>query len=325
MRYTDTIDETHEFTAQKSGERLDKFLALNAVDQSRSFIRKLIDDDLVKVNDKNAKASCKLKEGDKVTLNIPELIEMSADPEDIPLDIIFEDKDIIVINKQPDFVVHPSPGHETGTLVNALLFHCKNLSGIGGELRPGIVHRLDRDTSGCMVCAKSDTAHKRLVEQFADRTTQKNYIAITNGVPREFEGKVDGYICRNPSDRKKMGLYTAGGKYSLTYYKVEESFEKFALVQCDIKTGRTHQIRVHLKSLGTPVLCDADYGRESSITENELLGKKKGGEVVLARQALHSYSLAFTHPITEEKLSFSAPLHADMQAAIKILRSKINV
>ena len=326
MRYTDTIDQTLDFTVEPkdAGTRIDKFLATNIADHSRSFLKKILDDeDFITVNHQNTKPSYKLKSADELHVKLPSLIEMSAEPENIPLKVIYEDTAIIVINKPAGLVVHPAPGHETGTLVNALLFHCKNLSGIGSDdFRPGIVHRLDRDTTGCIICAKTDQAHRDLAEQFASRTTRKTYLALTNGIPNPPVGKVEGYIARSQTDYKKMALYTAGGKYSLTYYKTLQNFGNIALVECDIKTGRTHQIRLHLKSLGSPVLCDRDYGRESEISAGELLNKKSDGNQILCRQALHAASLTIEHPQTGEVLNFQAKLPADMQETLNILSSE---
>ncbi len=323
MRYTNTTDKTLDFIidAKDAGTRIDKYLATVVKDHSRSFLKKILDDDdFITVNEKNTKPSYKLKPEDKLHVKLPTLIEMSAEAENIPLDIIYEDESIIVINKQADFVIHPAPGHETGTLVNALLYHCKELSGIGeDEFRPGIVHRLDRDTTGCVICAKTDIAHRELAEQFASRTTEKTYITLTSGVPDPTEGKIEGFIARSHSDYKRMALYTAGGKYSLTYYKTIKNYSKFALVECDIKTGRTHQIRLHMKSVGSPVLCDRDYGREAEISEGELQGKKKSNKIILNRQALHAASLTIDHPVTGKRMNFTSDLPYDMKQAIKIL------
>lgn len=316
MRYTDTINETYEFRADADGVRLDQFLVKKSETFSRSFLKKLIDDKLVTINGEPCKASRKLKNGDEIVLNIPELVELSAEPEDIKLEVLYEDSDIIVINKQPGFVVHPSAGHENGTLVNALLFHCNDLSGIGGELRPGIVHRLDRDTTGCIVCAKNDHAHQNLVEQFSARSTEKHYLAITHSTPHKPSGKVEGNIGRSSNDRKKMALMDNGGRYSLTFYEVRSANKNYSLIECDIKTGRTHQIRVHLKSLGCPIICDADYGRESCLSAGELAGKKAGGECVINRQALHAFTLSVNHPRTEQRMSFKAPPPQDFIKAL---------
>ncbi len=325
MRYTDTIEQIHDFTVKPgdAGIRIDKYLAGTIKEQSRSFLKKILDDDdFITVNSRNTKPSYKLKTGDKIHVKLPAPVEMSAEAEAIPLDIIYEDDAIIVINKQPGLVVHPAPGNESGTLVNALLHHCRELSGIGqDEFRPGIVHRLDKDTSGCIICAKTDTAHRCLVEQFAARSTAKIYLALTSGVPSPLQGKVEGYIARSQTDYKKMHLYTAGGKYSLTYYRTEKVFPGHALVECDIKTGRTHQIRLHLKSLGAPILCDRDYGREASISRGELQGQKACREIILERQALHAASLSIDHPVSNERMTFTSPLPADMTLALTILQS----
>ncbi len=326
MRYTDTTDKTLDFIVEpkNAGNRIDKFLAQNIKEQTRSFLKKILDDDdFITVNSRNTKPAYKLKAGDKIHVKLPVLIEMSAEAENIPLQVLYEDKSIIVINKPADLVVHPAPGHETGTLVNALLYHCQELSAIGSdEFRPGIVHRLDRDTTGCIVCAKTDAAHRDLVEQFASRNTEKTYLTLTSGVPSPPEGKVEGYIARNQLDYKRMALYTAGGKYSLTYYQTLKNFGNFALVECDIKTGRTHQIRLHMKSLGSPVLCDRDYGREAEISAGELRGKKKSADIIISRQALHAAKLVLNHPATGERMSFSAPLPEDMQAALNLLETE---
>lgn len=326
MRYNDEIDETYEFYVSEEyvGNRLDSFIPGIYPDKSRSFIKKLIEDGLVLIDGQKSKPSRKLKVGETVTLNIPELIEMSAEPQDIPLEVLYEDEAIIVINKRPGIVVHPSPGHETGTIVNALLYHCDDLSGIGGELRPGIVHRLDRDTSGCMVCAKSDAAHQNLTNQFAERKTRKIYQTITCGIPSPLNGMVEGGIGRSPSNRQLMALLPAGGRYSLTYYKTLEQFNGFAFVECDIKTGRTHQIRLHMRSVGSPVLCDKDYGKQSAISRRELLGnlqaKKEDSEFTISRQALHAHHLCITHPLSNQPMEFTAPLPEDMQTTLQILR-----
>lgn len=321
MRYTDTIGETHTLVvpASEAGRRLDQFLAAALPDLSRSMIRTFIDRGLATLPTGRVKPALKVREGDTITLDVPEPVEMSAEPEAIPLSVLHEDASLIVIDKPPGLVVHPSPGHESGTLVNALLHHCRDLSGIGGELRPGIVHRLDRDTSGCIVCAKSDTAHRILSAQFAARTTGKRYLAITHGVPRPPAGRVEGGMGRHPRHRQRQALLPVGGRHSLTEYRTVEDFDDVALVECTLHTGRTHQIRVHLKSVHAPILCDAEYGREASVTEGELR-KGGGGEVVLSRQALHAAELAFDHPVTGERMVFSAPLPADMERVLTLLR-----
>lgn len=336
MQYLNVIEETREFPAGEAGAgvRLDRFLVQAAPEFSRSFLQKLVDGGLVFVNGKTGKSGCKLRPGDLVTLNIPRPVSMDAAPEDIPLDILYEDPHLIVINKRPGMVVHAAPGHANGTLVNALLYHCGDLSGIGGELRPGIVHRLDMDTSGCIVCAKTDAAHRALAEQFAAHTVRKRYLAITRGVPREPEGKVEGYIMRQAQDWQRLrfqpltgarlggGVDTLnGGKYSLTFYKTRGAARDCAFIECEIKTGRTHQIRLHLKSLGAPILCDALYGKETAVTAAELTGGKNtdAAEPVLKRQALHAAYLSFIHPADGTEREFTAPLPDDMRETLAIL------
>ena len=325
MQYQDIIEETREFTATDAdvGSRLDIYLAQAAPDCSRSFLKHLIEHGLVWVNHHSSKPGCKLRAGDSVTLNIPKPNGLEAIPEDIPLDVLYEDEHVVVVNKQAGIVVHSSPGHATGTLVNALLFHCGDLAGIGGELRPGIVHRLDMDTSGCIVCAKTDLAQRNLTEQFSARAVGKRYLAITHGVPRPPEGKVEGYILRQPQDwmRRLFLPESSEGKYSLTFYRTLAACDDFALVECTIKTGRTHQIRLHLKSVGAPVLCDMLYGREYVITPSELRGRAKTPMEIpaLRRQALHAAYLAFAHPADGRPMEFTAPMPEDMRQVLAIL------
>jgi len=317
MRYNSGVGESFDLEVPPTlaGTRLDVFLSEAMAEPSRTFIQRLIKDDLVSISPGKVKPGYRLKGAEKITLFLPELVEMSAEPEYIPLSVLYEDEHIIVIDKQPGIVAHPSPGHETGTLVNALLFHCKNLSGIGGVLRPGIVHRLDRDTSGCMVAAKTDFAHRELCAQFAGRSTEKHYLALTDGIPRADEGTVEGQIGRSVSDRKKQALLPDGGRYSLTHYRVLEKFAAHALVECILKTGRTHQARVHLKSLQTPVLADADYSKHAAFFD------KTSGETLLSRQALHAWKLSFNHPVSGVRLELVAELPADMARVLEYLRA----
>lgn len=325
LQYQDVIEETREFTVPKESAdtRLDVYLVQAAPDFSRSFLKRLIDNGLVSVNHFISKPGCKLRGGDLVTLNVPKPVTMEAVPEDIPLDVLYEDEHIVVVNKQAGIVVHSSPGHERGTLVNALLHHCGDLAGIGGELRPGIVHRLDMDTSGCIVCAKTDLAQRNLTDQFSARAVGKRYLAITHGVPRPPEGKVEGYILRQPQDwmRRLFLPESSEGKYSLTFYRTLAACGGFALVECTIKTGRTHQIRLHLKSLGAPVLCDMLYGREYVITPSELRGRPKTPmeTPALRRQALHAAYISFAHPADGRPLEFTAPMPEDMRQVLAIL------
>jgi 23S rRNA pseudouridine1911/1915/1917 synthase len=275
------------------GKRIDVFLA-SETDYTRSYIKKLILEGLVLVNDNTVKPNYKLKENDKITLNIPEAEKIDIEPENIPLDILYEDEDIIVINKPQGMVVHPAPGNYSGTLVNALLYHCKNLSGINGVLRPGIVHRLDKDTSGVMVVAKNDKAHFSLANQIKDRKILKKYVAVVEGVIKEDQGYVEAPIGRHRTDRKKMAV-VEDGRYALTLYKVLERFKNNTYVEAVIKTGRTHQIRVHMAYIGHPIVGDAVYGYK----------KQKFN---LNGQALHARLLGIIHPKKNEYMEFEAPL-----------------
>ncbi|ADL68761.1 RluA family pseudouridine synthase [Thermoanaerobacterium thermosaccharolyticum] len=288
-------------------KRIDSFLA-SELDYTRSYLKKLILDGLVKVNGLLIKPNYKLKEGDSVDVNIPEAEEIDLSPENIPLDIIYEDDDIIVINKPQGMVVHPAPGNYSGTLVNALLYHCKNLSGINGELRPGIVHRLDKDTSGVMVVAKNDKAHLDLSNQIKERTILKKYIAIVEGVIKDDEGSIEAPIGRDHVERKKMAV-TEDGRYALTLYKVLERYKNNSLIEATIKTGRTHQIRVHMSYIGHPIVGDEVYGYKKQ--RFNLLG-----------QALHSKLLGLVHPSKKIYMEFEAPIPEYFERLINILKSK---
>lgn len=288
-------------------KRIDSFLA-SELDYTRSYLKKLILDGLVKVNGSSIKPNYKLKEGDSVDVNIPEAEEIDLSPENIPLDIIYEDDDIIVINKPQGMVVHPAPGNYSGTLVNALLYHCKNLSGINGELRPGIVHRLDKDTSGVMVVAKNDKAHLDLSNQIKERTILKKYIAIVEGVIKDDEGSIEAPIGRDHVERKKMAV-TEDGRYALTLYKVLERYKNNSLIEATIKTGRTHQIRVHMSYIGHPIVGDEVYGYKKQ--RFNLLG-----------QALHSKLLGLVHPSKKIYMEFEAPIPEYFERLINILKSK---
>ncbi|WKV08934.1 RluA family pseudouridine synthase [Thermoanaerobacterium sp. CMT5567-10] len=287
--------------------RIDSFLA-SELDYTRSYLKKLILNGLVKVNGSSIKPNYKLKEGDSVDVNIPEAEKIDLMPENIPLDIIYEDDDIIVINKPQGMVVHPAPGNYSGTLVNALLYHCKNLSGINGELRPGIVHRLDKDTSGVMVVAKNDKAHLDLSNQIKERTILKKYIAIVEGVIKDDEGSIEVPIGRDHAERKKMAV-TEDGRYALTLYKVLERYKNNSLIEATIKTGRTHQIRVHMSYIGHPIVGDEVYGYKKQ--RFNLLG-----------QALHSKLLGLVHPSKKIYMEFEAPIPEYFERLINILKSK---
>lgn len=285
------------------GLRLDKVLVLELKDRSREFIMRLIDEGEVLVNDKKAKNSYRVKENDEITINIPEAKNLDATPQDIPLDIVYEDDDIIVINKPRDLVVHPSNGHEDGTLVNALLAHCTNLSGINGVKRPGIVHRIDKDTTGLLVVAKNDYAHEFLAKQLEDHTLHREYIALVKGVIKEDDGKIIAPIGRDKYNRQKMAVDVKNGKPAVTHFHVLKRFNQYTLISCVLETGRTHQIRVHMNYIGYPIEGDLVYGPKSHLLFD------KG-------QLLHAEKLILIHPKTKKKMTFSAPLPKDFQDVI---------
>jgi 23S rRNA pseudouridine1911/1915/1917 synthase len=304
------------------GCRLDVFLAQNFPAYSRVHLRKVINADAVQVNRRRAKAAHKLRTGDRVSIVLPELPKKSHEPEDIPLDILYEDEWLAAINKPPGMVVHPAKGHWKGTLTSALQFHFDSLSGAGGPTRPGIVHRLDRDTSGVLVVAKTDQAHFSLAAQFESRSTEKEYYAITVGVPDRDRDIVDQPIGIHPYQREKMAIRRdhSTSRVAQTYYEVVERFTGFAAVKVLPKTGRTHQIRVHLAHIGCPVLCDKLYSGRDRITRGELTRNPDDREVILARQALHASRLTLAHPATGERLEFMAPTAEDMQRVLEVLR-----
>ncbi len=297
------------YTAERDGERLDVFLARLDETLSRSYIQKLIADGCVTVGNGKAKASYRLTAGEAVTVDVPEPEATDVAPEDIPLDILYEDEDVIVVNKVRGMVVHPAAGVYHGTLVNALLAHCKDLSGVNGALRPGIVHRLDKDTSGVMIAAKNDTAHHSLAEQIQTKTASRVYWAIVTGNITEAEGVIHGAIGRSPKDRQKMAVVRENGKDATTKFRVLERFGAYTLVECRLLTGRTHQIRVHMAYIGHPVAGDPKYGAKKC-------------PFAIDGQALHSKTLTFTHPRTGEQMTFEAPLPEDMQAILHELRGK---
>lgn len=284
-----------------SGERIDSFLA-KRLDLTRTRIQELIKVEQIKVNNKKVKSSYKIEENDEIEVIIPEIQEVEIMPEDIKIDIVFEDKDIAVINKQAGLVVHPAQGHYSETLVNAILYHIKDLSGINGEMRPGIVHRLDKDTSGLIIIAKNDKAHLELTNMFQNKEIKKTYLAIVKGKINKKKGRIATQIGRDRNDRKKMAVLDSltQGKNAITNYRVIDQNEKFSLLKVDIETGRTHQIRVHMKYMGYPILGDAVYGRPDSEK----------------RQMLHAYKLEFLHPITKEKMEIIAELPDDFKKAL---------
>lgn len=313
--------QTYSFTilGSDAGKRLDVYVVAQNVPLTRSMAKQLIDDELIKVNGKKTKASYKVHEGDEVSVTIPEPREAKAVPEDIPLNILYEDSDIIVINKAVDMVVHPAPGSPSGTLVNALLAHCKDLSGIGGELKPGIVHRLDKGTSGVMVVAKNDAAHLNLSTQIKDRSVTKIYCALVYGAPKD-RGKIDKPIGRSLTDRKKMSTRTKQGRIAYTAWKVLERFGKYlSWLEINLGTGRTHQIRVHMTDLGYPLVGDAQYGRGGI---NRLpSGHWREALEGFTRPALHSWKLTLVHPRTHKEVQFVAPIPDDLRMLLEKLRT----
>lgn len=286
------------FTVEtEEGMRIDKYLALNLPDLSRSHVQKLIRDDLVMVNKKPVKANYRLSLYDRIEVVIPKPEEPEILPENIPLDILYEDSDIIIVNKPKQMVVHPAPGHPSGTLVNALMYHCgKELSGINGVMRPGIVHRIDMDTTGSLLVCKNDMAHQKLAEQLKEHSITRIYKAVVHGNIKEDEGTVNAPIGRHPTDRKKMSIHAKQGRSAVTHYQVLERFGEFTYIQCRLETGRTHQIRVHMASIGHPLLGDAVYGPARCPVKG------------LQGQTLHAGTLGFLHPRTGEYLEVQAPL-----------------
>ena len=320
--------ETIVVGSESDGMRLDAFLASQFPQYSRVHMRRVINAAAVHVDGKRTKAAYRLVTAQCVTIVLPELPREGPQPEELPLDVLFEDDHLIVVKKSPGMVVHPAKGHWAGTLTSALAFHFETLSSVGGPTRPGIVHRLDRDTSGVMVVAKTDRAHHQLASQFEHRTVKKEYQAIVLGTPDRDRDMIDQPIGAHPYSREKKAIRAdhSTSRDARTFYEVRERFDGFALLHLAPQTGRTHQLRVHLTHLGYPVLCDRLYGGRSQITRGELSRGKHGqpanadGEVVLKRQALHARCLSLQHPITGETVSFSAPLPADLQTVLDILR-----
>jgi 23S rRNA pseudouridine1911/1915/1917 synthase len=308
---------SESFTLDRSlpGERLDKFLASRYPAVSRGTLQRLIEEGHIKVNDRLVKPTHQPRLGELISVHWPEARPAEAQPEDIPLNVLYEDKDLLVLNKAPGIVVHPAAGHEEHTLVNALLHHCRGqLSGIGGVERPGIVHRLDKDTSGCLVVAKNDAAHLALSEQFAGRATAKLYLAILCGEVPRAAGDIRAAITRHPSHRKRMAVSAGEGRDSWTSYRIVERLLYSTLVEADLHTGRTHQIRVHFQHLGFPVAGDETYGAKQTRKLAEFTG------YTAPRVLLHAHQLAFTHPRTQRRRSFTAPWPADFQEALDRLR-----
>ena len=316
--------QTRDYHVQEDqhGTRLDRFLIGTVEGVSRSYLQKLIRNGEVTVNNKAAKRpSYQLQQGDNVCLTLPAPRPLETlQPEQVSLDILHEDSHLIVLNKPAGMLVHPANGVSVGTLVNALLAHCSDLSGIGGVERPGIVHRLDKDTSGILVVAKTDVVHRRLSVQFERHSITRQYIAVVCGIPTETTGTIDAQIARSRRDRRRMTAVKTGGRGAVTHYEVIETFSKFALVQLTLETGRLHQIRVHLQHIGHPVVGDAIYGGEQRSLNDAGTVVLKQALTRLKRQALHARLLGFVHPATSENLTFSAPMPKDMQRVIDALR-----
>lgn len=290
-------------------KRIDRYLNEKCSDLSRNRIQMLIEQKSVLVNEKEVKANYKCRKGDVVTLELPENQEMEAEPENIPLDIVYEDSEFLVINKPKGMVVHPSAGNWNHTLVNALLYHCQDLSGINGILRPGIVHRIDKDTSGLLAVAKNDAAHNALAKQLSDKTMNRKYLALIDGVMEHDYGTIDAPIGRDEKDRQKMTVTEKNSKDAVTHFKVIERFKDKTLVECRLETGRTHQIRVHFQYIKFPIVGDPKYGRKSLIMESG--------------QMLHAYQLTLRHPLTNEEMTFEAPLPKEFSDVLEKLRKEM--
>lgn len=293
-------------TENEAGQRADVGLA-SLLELTRSNMQKLLEEGRAVKGTKVLKSNYKLKLGDEIMVTLPEPQPLDVQPENIPIDILYEDDDVVVVNKARGMVVHPAAGNYEGTLVNALLYHCKNLSGINGVIRPGIVHRLDKDTSGVMICAKNDAAHISLSEQIQAKTAKRTYLAVVRGNVKTDSGVIETMIARDKNDRKKMAVVKEDGRIAITEYEVLERFGKYTIVRCKLRTGRTHQIRVHMEYLGYPLVGDPKYSPMK--TPFSIQG-----------QALHSQTLEFTHPRTGERMCFEAPLPEDMHKIVTRLR-----
>lgn len=296
---SDAMLEEYTVEESQSGMRLDKFLTEIYPDQTRSFLQKLVKSGEIKVNGKPViKAGFVVEGGDQVSASIPTPQAVEIEAENIPLDILYEDADVLIVNKPKGMVVHPSAGHYSGTLVNAIMYHCADsLSGINGEIRPGIVHRIDMDTTGALIICKNDAAHVDIAEQIKEHTVTRRYRGIVCGVVKEDEGTIEGAIGRHPTQRKKMAINEKNGKPAITHYKVLQRFAKYTYMEFRLETGRTHQIRVHMASIGHPLLGDELYGNPKNLAMKELQG-----------QTLHAMVIGFVHPTTHEYMEFEAPL-----------------
>ncbi|MEK5231044.1 RluA family pseudouridine synthase [Lysinibacillus sp. FSL K6-0232] len=298
---------TYTIEEQQQGERIDKALSSLQSEWSRTQIGNWISDGAIKVNGDAVKAKYKVKAGDLIVIDVPEVEELDVVAENLALDIVYEDADVLVVNKPKGMVVHPAPGHMTGTLVNGLMAHCQDLSGINGVMRPGIVHRIDKDTSGLLMVAKNDVAHESLVNQLVNKTVTRKYTALVHGHIAHDKGTIDAPIARDPKDRQKQAVVDQG-KHAITHFQVIERFGDYTLVECRLETGRTHQIRVHMNYIGFPLVGDPKYGPKKTLDF--------GGQV------LHAGVLGFDHPVSGEYLEFEAPLPADYEQLLKDLRNR---
>ncbi len=299
-----------EVTELLAGKRLDVALAEVEPKLSRAAARRLIEQGAITVSGSTVKPAHRLRVGEQVRVDLPDPVPDRVAPEPLPLEVVYEDSQLIVIDKPAGMVVHPAAGHREGTLVNALLYHCRELAGIGGVLRPGIVHRLDKGTSGLLVVAKTELAHRGLSQQFRVRSVERSYRALVRGRPRADRGSIDAPIGRHPSDRKRFSTRARVARRAVTHWWVEERFQEITLMRVRLETGRTHQIRVHLASVGLPIAGDRVYGG----------GRRASAELGLARQALHAASLGFDHPQTEERMHFDSELPEDLASVLAGLR-----
>ncbi|MGM9941544.1 MAG: RluA family pseudouridine synthase [Bulleidia sp.] len=297
-----------EWIVEGNGERLDRYLS-TVSDLSRTRVQELAKAGEILVNGKPAKSALKLSEGDCITCDVPEDVPTEILPENIPLDILYEDSDIIVVNKPKGMVVHPAPGNYSGTLVNALLYHCKDLSGINGVIRPGIVHRIDKDTTGCIVACKNDEAHRAIAAQLENKTCHREYMALVEGNIANEAGFIDAPIGRDRKDRQKMTVTDVNAKEAQTRFRVVERFGNYTLLDCALQTGRTHQIRVHMKYINHPIVGDDKYGHACPIMDTQ-------------GQVLHAYRLTLKHPSTGRKMSFEAPLPEYFETLLERLRKR---
>ncbi len=318
--FTDAMKKL-EFTVQDAagGNRLDQYISLEDADLSRSQVQQAIKNNRVLVNDLHQKASYRVCPGDVVGIELADPVPLDARPEEIPIDILFEDDWLVVVNKPPGMVVHPACGNYEGTLVNALLYHCTALSGIGGVMRPGIVHRLDKDTSGVLVVAKNDRAHQGLSEQFKEHSVLRKYKALVYGMMEDTSGTIEADIGRDRFDRKRMSTRTRKGRAAVTHWRVQEAFDGMSLLEVTLETGRTHQVRVHLASIGHPVVGDMVYGTAKKI-RSIVLKPVEDALKKVKRQMLHAGYLSFSHPDTNKRLEFEAPVPDDYENILGIAR-----